>query len=208
MGASKTGTLADHGAGIILAGGFGARMGRDKASIEYRGESLLSRAVRVVRSVMSEVIVVGPESRQALVDAPVVSDIWPGGGPLGAVVTGLTSVNAESAFVAACDLPLLDPNMVRYLTDLAARNTSEAVVPIVRGRPQVLHAVYRRSAAPRLRLEMERESGRQQSLQRAIGHLTVMFVGEDELRQVDPSLGSFLNVNTESQWREFVTSQP
>lgn len=190
--------------GIVLAGGSGKRMGRDKASLMLGSETLLARTLRVLRSVTGDMIVVGPSSRQHMVlGATVVTDEWPGAGPLGALVTGLGACSADLAFVTACDLPLLRSAVVDYVVDRALSVDVEAVIPVVGGYAQTLHAVYRRSAEPALRRCMEQLPAKRRTLRHAIESLTVRWIDELDLRTVDPDLSSFHNVNTEDEWREF-----
>jgi len=44
--------------GIVLAGGRSSRMGREKALLEWEGETLVQRAVRLLRMVCRDVLVV------------------------------------------------------------------------------------------------------------------------------------------------------
>jgi molybdenum cofactor guanylyltransferase len=201
--------MAPEVAGIILAGGSSTRMGRDKADLRFDGETLLARTVRIVRSVVDSVIVVGPASRQeAIPGVPVIADAWPGTGPLGAVVTGLNSADAKAAFVSACDMPLLRAPAIQYLVSIASTSDVDAVIPFVNGRAQTLHAVYRISAKPHLRSCIGSATEKSMSLKDAIRYLTVTWVNEHDLRSVDPNLMSVRNVNTESDWFAFLGSQP
>ena len=50
-------------AGLILCGGFSQRMGRDKASLPFGGETLLERIIGVVRQVVDEVWLVAREGQ-------------------------------------------------------------------------------------------------------------------------------------------------
>ena len=43
--------------GIVLCGGRSTRMGQDKASLLFGGETMLARSVRVMHEVADEVIV-------------------------------------------------------------------------------------------------------------------------------------------------------
>src|SRR5579862_9486242 len=99
--------------GIVLAGGKSARMGQDKACLPYRGTTLLAHVVATVRSVAGPVLVVADVAEKyALPDRmPVVGDLFPGTGPLGGLVTGLSHVAARGSYhvVVACDMPRLNP---------------------------------------------------------------------------------------------------
>ena len=70
-------------------------------------------------------------------------------GPLAGIETGLAASQSDLNFVLACDMPLVNADLVRYLAGLA--EGYQAVVSRLEGWPKPLHAVYRREcleAAP------------------------------------------------------------
>lgn len=140
-------------AGLVLAGGASRRMGRDKATLEVDGERLVDRAVRLLGAVTRLVVVVrGPVRRLGPV-APegvrVVEIDDPGAGPLGAVVRGLDTLACPPhalpadapAAILAVDQAAPNAAVLRRLAERLGR--SPAVVPLVDGRPEPLHAVVR-----------------------------------------------------------------
>lgn len=137
-------------AGAVLAGGESTRMGRPKAFIELDGHTLLDRAVAALRGAdLDDVVVVGGD--RAAVGAAghrYVPDTHPGEGPLGGIVTALGAVDADLVVVLACDL--LDASSLAVRSLVGALGTGDVAVPVVDGRAQWLHAVWRRSALPTL----------------------------------------------------------
>ena len=53
-------------------------------------------------------------------------------------------MRAPRLFAVACDLPLLDPRLVRGLCGLAAADPAAAVIPRTAAGPHPLHALYHR----------------------------------------------------------------
>jgi molybdopterin-guanine dinucleotide biosynthesis protein A len=193
---SSTNPHASSPAGAVLAGGRSSRLGRDKALLEIRGETLLARAVRTLSSVCDEVIVVGPEERRAVVPAVrVVPDERPGIGPLGGIATALRATAAERLLVVATDMPLLNPDLLRYLLDLS--HGSDVTIPRVDGRTQQLHAVYGRTCLDVIDDQLGHEDYK---IDRFFARVRVRVVEEDEIRRIDPDLHSFRNINTEEDW--------
>src|SRR3954453_4940984 len=101
-------------AGVVLAGGRSVRVGRPKAALEWHGSTLLRRVTGLVaRAVDGPVIVVRAPGQDlpALAGVEVVEDPREGEGPLQGIAAGLRALDgrADIAFVAAVDLPLLDP---------------------------------------------------------------------------------------------------
>ncbi|MEO0493892.1 MAG: molybdenum cofactor guanylyltransferase [Actinomycetota bacterium] len=141
--------------GAVLAGGASTRMGRPKAFIEIDGHTLLDRAVDALRTAGTEpIVVVGGD--QAAVEAAghrFVADEHPSEGPLGGIVTALGAHASDLVVVLACDL--LDASSLAVTSLIGALGTGDVAVPVVEGRPQWLHAVWRRSAEGRLRAAFE-----------------------------------------------------
>jgi molybdopterin-guanine dinucleotide biosynthesis protein A len=78
--------------GAVLAGGLSSRFGSDKALAEFRGRTLLARAVDTLSGWCEHVIVVG----RATAPAPTLPD-WPraGMGPLGGIAAALHHARDE-----------------------------------------------------------------------------------------------------------------
>ncbi|HZP83875.1 MAG TPA: molybdenum cofactor guanylyltransferase [Chthonomonadaceae bacterium] len=178
---------------IILAGGQSRRMGQDKALLPMNGMTLLEHVVASLLRVATEVVVVADvQDKYVLPCGRVLADTFPGSGPVGGILTGLTALREGRHIVVACDMPLLN---VAVLQLLLKAHTPEwdAVVPEINGQPEPLCAVYAHTAAPRLMRFLE-NGGR--AAREALSHLRVKRVGEGVLRRIDPELACFTNVNT------------
>lgn len=181
-------------AAIILAGGKSARMGRDKALMSWGDKSLLEHMVTIVREVSERIIISADEADKYSIEGTdmVVSDEYPGTGPLGGILTGLNCVESGYHIVVACDLPFLRPEMLRLLLELAGGH--DACVPSVKGRLEPLCGVYHRECRSTFREVISR--GKDLSIHMALKLLDLHEVHEDQLRTVDPELKSFINLNT------------
>lgn len=133
------------GAGLLLTGGASTRMGRDKATLQLGGQTLAARVAAVLSAVADPVLVVGSEAGTGL---PAVED--PRIGPLAAVATGAEALTRRGVpddalvVVLACDLPFVEPGLLRLLA--RAIGHADAAVPMADGRDQPLCAVYRLGA--------------------------------------------------------------
>ncbi len=183
-------------AGIVLAGGKSARMGRDKALLPWEGKTLLEHAVGQLEIVSNRVIVVASKADQYnLPGVRVVGDRFPDSGPLGGIITGLQETNEPNQFhyVLACDMPQVQFRLFSLLRGFATSERGlQAVIPEAQGRIHPLCAVYVGSAEPILRQRFE--SG-ERAVHQALKYLRVLLVTEDQLKRVDPDLTSFINVN-------------
>lgn len=147
-GATMGGVVNENLTGLVLAGGAGRRMGADKALIEMHGRPLIVHVATRLATVCASVLV-APGARP-LPDLPwtQVDDRVPGEGPLAGILGGLAVATTELVAVVGVDMPGFRPDV---LATLAQRWHDEpAVVPVIGGRLQPLHAVYAVAALPRL----------------------------------------------------------
>jgi len=183
---------------IILAGGSGTRLGRDKA-FEIIGDGLLLQKVIDVVSFAESIILVtgsGPKYVSELADYPhikVIADILPGRGPLGGIYSGLAASTAPYSLVVACDMPFLNGDLIRYM--LAVAPGYDAAIPRLSGMLEPLHAVYHRSCLEPIKAKLE--AGRL-GIHKIFDTLHTRYVEEEEIDRYDPAHLSFFNVNTEA----------
>jgi molybdopterin-guanine dinucleotide biosynthesis protein A len=182
-----------HVAGAILAGGRASRMGgRDKAFAAVGGEPIAVRAVRVFRALFPQVLVsTNDPERFAGLEVETVADRFPGGGPLAGIHAALLASRHPHVFVAACDMPGLDPDVIRFL--LARVGDADAIVPRWEDDVEPLHAVYGRGCVPVI--EENLRAGRY-AVRDVLPALRVDYVDEETMRAVRGAAWSLTNVNT------------
>ena len=94
-------------------------------------------------------------------------------------------------FVAACDMPGLDPEVIRLI--VGRIGTADAVVPRWDGDVEPLHAAYAVRTLPAV--EAALRSGRH-AMRDFLQTIPVDWVGETELRALRGAAASLINVNT------------
>lgn len=184
--------------GIILAGGKSLRLGYDKVLETVGNRSLLQLVVSCVTPLTSEVIIVAvsePTIPQFIDRSKlrVVTDIYPGKGPLGGIYTGLVTSTSFYNLVVASDMPFLNQALLRYMIQLSAN--FDLVVPRVGNLVEPLHAVYtRRCLAP-----IEQMIKQDKLSVNQLFHLVkTRYVEAEETERFDPKHLSFFNVNTKA----------
>jgi len=125
--------------GVILAGGRSSRMGRDKAGLELGGISFFERILTVFHSLFPNVLIAGDRPDLAAPDLPCFPDLYPGSA-LGGLHTGLLAAETPYIFVAACDMPCPDPELIRAI--VARRSGYDVVVPRTPAGLEPLFALY------------------------------------------------------------------
>lgn len=182
-----------NGGAIVLAGGRSERMGQDKALLRRNGVTLLETVVAALRPLVREIVIVADRAdRYDLPDCRMLGDAFPQTGPLGGILTGLMALGAGTHLAVACDMPSLQPAVLRLLLD-AATPEWDVVVPEIDGRMEPLCSVYTDTAVPALQNFLQ---GGGRALHKALETLRTLRVPEADLRRCDPSLLTFTNLNT------------
>lgn len=180
--------------GVILAGGLNTRFdGRAKAFIEIGGRTILDRLMALYREIFDEIIIVTNDPMQyTRWDALIVTDVLSRRSALTGIHSGLFHARTEFAFLAACDIPFLKPEVIRLVLD-AVTASVDVVMPETDGGFEPLCAAYATRLAPAIAGHVARG---ELKIRRALRKRRIRTVSEKRLRTADPALMSFFNVNT------------
>lgn len=179
----------------ILAGGRSSRFGQDKCLVDWGGEPLVRLLAGRLKELAERVMVVTDDPlRFAFLDIAAVRDIEPGLGPLGGLMTALYHSTSDMVLLRGCDMPFINKGLVRHMMARAAGKS--ALVPEVFGRLQPLCAIYSKDT---LR-EVERmvQEG-DMAITRVAGRVKGTVLREEEAKEHDPELTSFLSFNTQKE---------
>lgn len=137
-------------AALILAGGKSSRMGRDKALVDYQGMPMLKRVYQVAAACTRKVYVLAPwvKNYQNILptDCQYLIETQPGKGPVNGLSEGLEQIAAQWILLLACDLPLLNVEIIQsWINKLAQIPTSTlALVPQRSGIWEPMCGFYRK----------------------------------------------------------------
>jgi len=188
--------------GIILAGGENRRMGMDKAFLEINGRPLIEHILDVFSTLFARTVVVtNTPDLYRKYDIELTSDALDIRGPLTGIYSGLLKSTDEYNFIAACDMPFLNPRLISYMGEIAAGQ--DAVVPQFNGFLEPLHAIYRRGILPVIEKQIRMQDRRIRGL---FDHIRARYVTEEEIIRFDPLKQSFRNLNTPKEYKEAVCS--
>ena len=180
---------------VVLVGGEARRAnGQEKYFFTYLGRTFIERLVDSLQEVVDEIILVARNPEQCkrfrkIEGIRCLTDIREGIGPIGGLHAGSVAAQGDLIFVSACDMPCINPKVVSYLFDCI--DNYDAAIPI--WNPDMLeplHAVYRKTA-----LLTYLESHDSLSLRSMIMNLSAKYVPVDELKNIDPELLTFTNIN-------------
>ena len=177
---------------VVLAGGRSQRLGMDKSLLRFEGEWLLRRILSQMASLSDDLLVVANEGEKlASLRVPILSDARPGMGPLGGIYTGLQSMRCERGVFVACDMPLLNLPLLRYMVQLSP--AYDVVIPHVGDETEPLHAIYSKACLRPMAEVMDRG---QRRVIHFFDRVRVRYVEADEIELFDPEHLSFFNINT------------
>lgn len=186
--------MAEEFASIVLAGGRGRRLGRDKLWLELGGENLLAGVARTLSALGGPVLLVLDREKPLPPLPPelrVVTDLLPGRGSLGGIYTGLKLAGTDYVLAVACDMPFLSLPLLRHLLELSPGY--DIVVPRLRDGLEPLHAVYGRGCLVPMERLLETQSNR---IFDFYGEVRVRYVEQEAVDRLSPDHLSFFNINT------------
>ncbi len=179
--------------GVLLAGGQSLRFGSNKALARFKGCRLIEHPARVLATLFDRLLLVtnSPELYSFL-GWPMVPDLLPGNGPLAGIQAALHHASTPFIFVTGCDMPTLDPKLIVYLCERAAGY--DVVLPVTSAGPEPLHAVYSRTALPRIASALTIGV---RKIQEGLGSLRVLEIDQETMAGITATPGrSFGNINT------------
>jgi molybdopterin-guanine dinucleotide biosynthesis protein A len=175
-------------------------MGSPKALLAFGAETMLQRVVRLLRTVVSPIVVVAAAG-QVLPSLPadviITRDEHDGRGPLEGLRAGLRALPAavDLAYVTGCDVPLLVPGFVRRMVDLLG--DCDVAVMEIDGFPHPLSAVYRRDTLPHVEALLAQDRRRAVFLFESV---PTRRVAAAEMIVADPELLTLRNLNTREEY--------
>jgi molybdopterin-guanine dinucleotide biosynthesis protein A len=179
--------------GVLLAGGQSRRFGSNKALAQVGGCRLIERPAGVLARLFRHLLLVtNTPQLYSFLDWPMVPDLLPGAGPLAGIQAALHHTATPYIFVAGCDMPALDPELIAFLCARAAGY--DVVLPVNESGPEPLHAVYSRSALPGISAAL---AAGVRKIQEGLGSLRVLEIGPTALAGITAAPArSFSNINT------------
>jgi len=182
--------------GVILAGGGSRRMKSDKSLLPLYGARFIDHIYRVMHDLFEEVLIVSnsPEL-YADIDCRVVPDIYCAKGSLAGIHAGLVHARHERIFVVGCDMPFINPQVVRAIC--TGDRPEDVVIPLLPGGHEPLHALYARSCITAI--EEQLRAGRKRIVS-FFPRVTVRELVAEHWQESDPEGLSFRNINTPEEY--------
>ncbi|NVN89378.1 MAG: molybdenum cofactor guanylyltransferase [Desulfuromonadales bacterium] len=183
--------------GVILAGGVSRRMGKNKALLKLNGIPLVEKVYLALGALFDDIVLVtNTPDEYSFLPCRTTPDIYPGAGSIAGLHAGMAASNTERIFVAACDMPFLNADLVRMLCNYDTE--AEAVVPLNgEGFFEPLHAVYAVTALDTARDIIENGD---KSILILLNRIRTILISYQEVRSIAGAEESFRNINTPEEF--------
>jgi molybdopterin-guanine dinucleotide biosynthesis protein A len=201
--------------GVVQAGGGSTRFGTDKALVQFAGKTMLQRTGELLASVCDDVTIVAPTGKYSDAPWPVLSDRWPGQGPLGGILTALLHLNesadsrgseslqanqhAQAALILSCDMPFLTDKFLFELRELAGRSSALVVVPQSANGLEPLCACWNFRALSGVQAAFDAGI---RKVTEAMKRLPTEVLDESDWKRFDTNGRLFWNMNTPADYEE------
>ena len=133
--------------GIILSGGKSSRMGENKALLNLGGKKVIERVVDLMKLFFPNVILItNTPDEYRFLNIPMFEDVYKYKGPIAGIHSGLSNSATEKNFVISCDIPMMTPEMIRYIVEFK----TEKPITVCRADGFIQHLVgkYNKSVLP------------------------------------------------------------
>jgi molybdopterin-guanine dinucleotide biosynthesis protein A len=182
-------------AGIILAGGLNRRMaGQNKAFLSLGDRSITSRQIELFQEFFEQVILVTNRPLEFCAwDVLIVSDLLNIRGSLTGIHAGLFHTRASYGFITACDMPFLKREMIHLLLQ-ELEPPWDVITPVTAEGYQPLCALYAKKCLKPIEDQITKG---EMKISKLFSRVKVKKIPEETLRQADPDLISFFNINTQ-----------
>ena len=179
--------------GVILSGGLATRYdGTDKALLRVGGVRILDRIYRIYSALFEEIILVTNSPEKFLEwDLLIVPDLFPIRSALTGIHAGLFFMSNPFAFISACDTPFLKKEIVETVIGNIKADI-DMVVPETASGLEPLCAAYSKRCLNSAQQHLEQDKLK---IIKAFRKYRIKTISEKVLREKDPDLQSFFNIN-------------
>jgi len=187
--------------GVVLAGGKSRRMGIDKATLRVGSSYLIRFPLKVLSELFDDVLIItNSELLNTLENIfkhdkiRILEDIYPNHGALGGIYTALCHSRTPYIFVSACDMPFLNKDFIKYMTQIDDRY--DVIIPEGPRGLEPLNAIYKKTI---IRVVESRLLKGQNKIVDFFSDINVYAIPYDKIEGFDKEGKMFRNINTQEE---------
>ncbi len=179
--------------GVILSGGMNSRFsGNDKAICQVKGRRILDHITGIFENLFDEIILVTNYPLKYLEwNLNIVTDLFNIRSSLTGIQAGLFYSTHPHAFFTACDTPFLKKEIIETVLD-SIDDRADAFIPETSAGLEPLCAVYSKKSLATIERHL---SQNKLKIQMVFRKDRIKKISERVLREKDPELISFFNIN-------------
>ncbi len=175
---------------VILVGGKGRRLGKDKTNLSINGEIILGRTFSILERVFAvEPLLIGDKQINGF---NTIKDVVKDAGPLGGLYTAFFNTEEQFVFLTACDMPFINEQLLMYMYGNLDKSV-DIYIPRVGSYIEPLFAFYNRRLFTKVKQSIELKEF---PLRLLLRNSKVQYLKENEIVRFDRELTTFFNVNT------------
>ncbi|MFH0702418.1 MAG: molybdenum cofactor guanylyltransferase [bacterium] len=136
---------------VILEGGKSSRMGTVKALLPINNKPAVENIINILISHFEELLISANQNQQNIfeyLEKSVIKDEVDNQGPLGGIYSALKQSSSEKNFIIACDIPVINIELIKKMLKLSADQDYDIVIPCNNGKYEPLYAVYSKQIIP------------------------------------------------------------
>ncbi len=185
----------------------------NKCFIILNNKPLIQHTIDRASSIADEIIVAARDEKQGeQIEHKIpqkiilVFDSLKDAGPLAGLLSGLESASFSLSLVIGCDMPFVSRDVAKFLFEIASTGYDAVVPRWGNGLVEPLHAVYRKK--PMLAAIKEATGKGERRIFDVLSRLkNIYFVSVKEIKEIDPSLKTFININTPEELNKIQISR-
>ncbi|MEN8224396.1 MAG: molybdenum cofactor guanylyltransferase [Bacteroidota bacterium] len=101
--------------GIILAGGRGIRLGRDKGMAMLKNRHMIEYVIDNLAAVCDEILISSNTEQCKKFGYKIIPDIYKAKGPISGIHASLKASSNEHNFIVSVDTPFVNPDFIKYM---------------------------------------------------------------------------------------------
>ncbi len=179
----------------IIAGGKSTRMGKDKAMLLFKEQTLLQHAIDLLKPFGNQ-LYVSSNVKYTDLKVALVSDVIKDIGPIGGIYSLLKEMKTKKLLLTAVDTPLLTPEIIQYLLDNYDKKAEITALKTTDGL-QMLVGIYDKSLVPIIEKQIAKGDYK-------LAHL----IANAKTQILDATRFSerFVNVNTKNEFIKIINA--
>ncbi len=179
--------------GLILAGGENKRIPFKKGFLKINNKNIIELNIEALKHICNRVVIsTNAPEKYFYLGIPMIGDIVKSQGPMTGIFSALSLPEISSIFVIACDMPYINVILLEYIFR-KYEHPYDAVVPMYNKEPQPLLSIYSDSVVSKIRESIRQKNT---SMRGFLKKINVLYISEEEVRDLDPDGRSFVNINT------------